>query len=102
MSGLNSTPVGAHAALGGGDDGAAVARAQIDEIVGLCDLGHVEHAVDQGLGAGDPDHVLAGLAAVRFERLGELLRDGAAGHRHGEAGGKQQAGNFLERHVVSF
>ncbi len=45
---------------GGGDDGAAVAGAEVDQIVLGGDLGHVEHAVDEGLRRRHPHHVLTG------------------------------------------
>ena len=64
----------AGAALRRGDDGAAVAGAEIHQQVGGPDLREVEHAVDQRLRGRDPDHVLAGLADARLERrlrLGE-------------------------------
>ena len=67
MSGLYSTPQRLHAALGGGDHGAAVAGAEIDQDVGRRHLRHVEHAVDQRLRGRNPDHVLAGLADGRLD-----------------------------------
>ena len=67
---------GAGAALGCGDDRAAVAGAEIDQEVAGHDLGHVEHLVDQRLRRRYPDHVLAGLTDPRLE----FLRD--RGTRH--------------------
>ena len=57
------------AALGRGDDGAAIAGAEVVHGVGRRDLGHVEHLVDQRLRRRHPDHVLAGLTDLRLERL---------------------------------
>ena len=69
-------PHRAGAALGGRDDGTAVARAQVDHEVLGCDLGHVEHLVDQRLRRRHPDDVLAGLTDLRLERLLPRLRPG--------------------------
>ena len=57
---------GARAALGGGDDGAPVAGAEVHHEVRRRDLGEVEHLVHQRLRRGHPDHVLAGLADLRL------------------------------------
>ena len=70
MSGLYSMPIARGAALGRGDDRAAVARAQVVVDVLRRDLGHVEHLLDQRLRRRHPDDVLARLADRRLERLG--------------------------------
>ena len=81
---------GARAALGGGDHGAAVARAEVHDEVGRRHLGHVEHLVDQGLRRRHPDDVLAFLPDRGLEGGGGFLglREGeraAGGEREGEA-----------------
>ena len=55
------------AALGGGDHRAAVAGAEVDDVVLRRDLGHVEHLVDERLRRRHPDDVLAGLTDLGFE-----------------------------------
>ena len=86
MFGLNSTPSRGHAALGGSDDRAAVAGAEVHQEVARHDLGHVEHAVDQRLRRRHPDHVLAGLADARLE----FFRERSAGHDRRPPGTKAQ------------
>ena len=54
----------ARAAPGGGDHVAAVAGAEVDHVVLPSDARHVEHLLDQGVGGGYPDHVLARLSDV--------------------------------------
>ena len=67
MSGLYSMPVRRGAALGGGDDRAAVARAEVDDVVLRRQLRHVEHLVHESLRGRDPDDVLARLSDFRLE-----------------------------------
>ena len=62
-----------HAALGGGDDGAAVAGAEIVVDVTGRQLGDVEHLFDQGLRRRHPDDVLAGLPDLGFVFLGKCI-----------------------------
>jgi hypothetical protein len=64
--------------LGGGEDGAAVAGAEVDDEVAGADLGHGQHAVDERLGCGDPRDVLAGLAGRRARRSGRRGRRATA------------------------
>src|SRR5919204_914741 len=81
----------ARAALRRRDHRAAVARAEIDDIVLWRDARHVEHLVDHRLRRRHPDDVLAGLADFRLEgrRGGRALRlrlRGAGGEREPEEG----------------
>ena len=64
------------AAPGGRNDDAPVARAEVDDVVLWCDLGHIEHFLDQHLRRGHPDDVLARLADLWFiRRLLSRLRE---------------------------
>jgi hypothetical protein len=78
---------GARAAFCGGDDGAAVAGAEVDDVVLGRHLGHVEHLVDEGLRRGHPDDVFPFLADLRLVggRRGFLR----LGKREGRGQGKE-------------
>ena len=77
---------GGRAALRRGDDGAAVARAEIHVEVARSQLGDVEHPVDQRLRRRHPDHVLAGLADARLE----FFRERCTGHDNDRQARKRQ------------
>ena len=68
----------ARAALGGGDDVAPVARAEVHDEVLRRHRRHVEHLLDQRRRGRHPDHVLAGLSDIGL--VGALGRLGGAGH----------------------
>ena len=78
-------------ALGRGDDRAAVARAEVHQVVLRGDLGEVEHLFDQRLRRRHPDDVLARLPDGGLERLRlrSLRVRGNPGHRH-ERGDNEQ------------
>ena len=71
----------ARAAFGGGDDGAAVARAEIDDEVLRRDLGVVEHLLDHGCARRHPDRILAHLPDDRLVGLLLGLRPERCGQR---------------------
>jgi hypothetical protein len=50
------------AALGRRDNGAAVTRTQVHDIIGGRNLRHIQHAIHQALGGRNPDHVFSLLA----------------------------------------
>ena len=79
----------AEPALGGGDHRAAVAGAEVHEVVLRRHLRHVEHLLDQRLRRGHPHHVLARLSDGRFERLAPGRAQGRAARtarrEHGNA-----------------
>ena len=70
-------------ALGGGDDDAAVARAEVNDVILRRDLRQIQHFVRQCLRCRNPYHILARLAHNRFKlfvlrrRLG---KDAYRGH----------------------
>ncbi len=58
--------VGAGAALGRHDDRAAVARAEIDDVIARRDVAQVEHLFDQLVRRRHPDHIFSRLTDARF------------------------------------
>ena len=56
--------MGARAALGRGDDVAAIAGAEIDHVVLGRDCGDIEHFLHHGLGITDPDDIFTELARL--------------------------------------
>ena len=65
---------GARAAVRGGDDVAAVAGPQVDDVVVLRHLRQIEHRLDELRRRRHPDHVLAGLADARLVGAGRRRR----------------------------
>ena len=58
--------VGAGAALGRHNYRAAIARAEIDDVIARRDVAQVEHLFDQLIRRRHPDHIFSRLADARF------------------------------------